>query len=671
MSISLYAALSDPQNFSLRWFTRDDAYYYFKVAQNISEGKGSTFDGINPTNGYHPLWTLVCVPIFALARFDPVLPLRVLLMVLAALSAGTAILLYRLIGKVFAPAIGALVASYWVFSYDLLLRLYQQGLETGIAAFFVALLAYKLLEFERSWQDGIVTRRQLATLGAVAALAVFSRLDLVFLAGIVGIWIVFRGHLLRYFLPLDIVATFVSILLSFVLRLSLDSYYQYSSAATVMIGLSLVINIPCAYFLGLYQRAIVHRPLQLLRRLALFAAIGSAISGTIMIVLTGMGVFDGFPRTVIFINALLSFILFGGIRFLYNGLRTGQPDPQTDDLPIHDLRVHWRKWLNDGVAYFGVAFGALGIYMVWNRITYGTFSPVSGQIKRWWGSLDGLVYGGRAQTNLTFFGIDYYDDGNVWHPVSTLFGNWAETTPYKFGIVDTWRYLVILSVFALAFYFILLINRRKAKNAIVEMSIIPLLCGAFLQVFYYHTTGYSAFKEWYWVIQPLFVMIALSLMAGMLLQPIDKLHYTRVALWIITVGAAISLGQSFWGSVQHTMPYNRWASDHPNEEIAQFLEEHTEPGSIIGLTGGGTTAYFIQDRIIVNMDGLINSYTYFRMLQNREAGQYLAEIGMDYVLVNEEFIDQLPYDRQFRPYLEKTGLNYYNMSLFRYLSGPP
>ena len=36
MSMSLYAALSDAQNFSLRWFTRDDAYYYFKVAQNIS-----------------------------------------------------------------------------------------------------------------------------------------------------------------------------------------------------------------------------------------------------------------------------------------------------------------------------------------------------------------------------------------------------------------------------------------------------------------------------------------------------------------------------------------------------------------------------------------------------------------------------------------------------------
>ena len=95
MTISLYAALSDAQNLSWRWFTRDDAYYYFKVAQNISEGHGSTFDGIDATNGYHPLWMLVCIPIFALARFDLILPLRILLLVMSGLSVATGILLYR------------------------------------------------------------------------------------------------------------------------------------------------------------------------------------------------------------------------------------------------------------------------------------------------------------------------------------------------------------------------------------------------------------------------------------------------------------------------------------------------------------------------------------------------------------------------------------------------
>src|SRR5512145_1025100 len=152
MAISLYAALSDAQNLSWRWFTRDDAYYYFKVAQNISEGHGSTFDGINRTNDYHPLWMLICIPIFALARFDLILPLRVLLLAMSGLSVATAILLYRLIGRIFAPALGAIAALFWVFSYDVLTTIYQQGLESGIAAFFIVLLLYKLYEFELSWR---------------------------------------------------------------------------------------------------------------------------------------------------------------------------------------------------------------------------------------------------------------------------------------------------------------------------------------------------------------------------------------------------------------------------------------------------------------------------------------------------------------------------------------
>src|SRR5512140_650811 len=94
LSAYLYSALSDAYNLPNRWFIRDDAYYYFKVAQNISEGHGSTFDGIHATNGYHPLWMLICVPIFALARFDLILPLRILVLVTGMLQASTAILLF-------------------------------------------------------------------------------------------------------------------------------------------------------------------------------------------------------------------------------------------------------------------------------------------------------------------------------------------------------------------------------------------------------------------------------------------------------------------------------------------------------------------------------------------------------------------------------------------------
>ena len=269
MSISLYAALSDAQNLSWRWFTRDDAYYYFKVAQNISEGHGSTFDGINPTNGYHPLWMAICVPIFALARFDLILPLRILLLVMSALSVMTAILLYRLVGKVFSPPIGAIAALYWVFSFDVLNIVYHHGLETGIAAFFIVLLLYKLYDFEKSWRRKEVSRKQIATLGVIAVLTMFSRLDLVFLAGMMGLWIILRGHLLRFFLPLDIASIIIAVLLAFILRVDLPAYYQHVDIALAMVALALLVKIPSAFLFGLYQRATLSNIRELPKQLLL------------------------------------------------------------------------------------------------------------------------------------------------------------------------------------------------------------------------------------------------------------------------------------------------------------------------------------------------------------------------------------------------------------------
>src|SRR5215216_3599568 len=222
--ISLYGAFSDGHNFSRRWFTRDDAYYYFKVAQNISEGRGSTFDGINKTNGYHPLWMLVCVPIFALARFDLVLPLRILFLLMSGLSVATAILLYKLIGKVFASAIGAMAALYWAFSTDVMNRVYQQGLETGIAAFFIVLFLYKLYDFERSWREKKSVTKDLIVLGVIGLAVILSRLDLIFFIAIAGVWVIFRGSPFRYLLPLDIVSIVFSVLLAYLLKLPFNEY---------------------------------------------------------------------------------------------------------------------------------------------------------------------------------------------------------------------------------------------------------------------------------------------------------------------------------------------------------------------------------------------------------------------------------------------------------------
>lgn len=45
-------------------YATDDAYFFLKIADNLASGRGSTFDGLHATNGYHPLWLLVLTAAF-------------------------------------------------------------------------------------------------------------------------------------------------------------------------------------------------------------------------------------------------------------------------------------------------------------------------------------------------------------------------------------------------------------------------------------------------------------------------------------------------------------------------------------------------------------------------------------------------------------------------------
>jgi hypothetical protein len=657
IAISLYAALSDSQNLSWRWFTRDDAYYYFKVAQNISEGHGSTFDGINPTNGYHPLWMLVCIPIFALARFDLILPLRVLLVVLGGLSATTAILFFRLIGRILTPAIGTIAAIYWAFNYDILARIYQQGLETGIAAFFVVLLIYKLFEFEIAWRKDQVNNRQLFMLGFIALLTALSRLDLIFLAGMVGVWIVFRKSPIRYFLPLDIAAILVSVLLAFVIRLSLPAYYKFSDAAITMVAVSLVIKLTLAYFLGLYQPTVLHKVSRLITRLVLFCVVGTGITAGVMFILARFAHFEGFPRITLAYDLAFTAVFFTISRFAILGLNTNLSTDSEQATPLEHLQKNGRQWISEAMAYFGVVAAGLVLYMLSNKILFHTFSPVSGQIKRWWGSLAGHVYGGSAAEALSFFGINHTGESNTWHPVSTLLGSWAQNTS---------SYLIILFVFGLLSYLLMYSNKQKSKSAIAQFSLIPLFASAWIQVLYYHALGYSAYKEWYWVSQLVLVVLAISLIFGMFYQAVRKIRHVQIAIWVIALGFGVMMLAPFWANIRSNMTYHEWKPTDPNNDIAAFLEANTEPGSIIGMTGGGNAGYFIHDRTVINMDGLVNSYEYFQLLKERKAGEYLANEGLDYILANSGLLDQLPYKGQFAPYLEWMDVRYGGKDLMHF-----
>jgi len=157
----------------------DDAYYYFQIAWNISNGSGSTFDGLNPTNGYHPLWMAALVPIYRLVvdKYHALIAVKGLS---AFLWICSVFLVYRISATlrsplVFLPALAVMMYK-WGFWFS--------GMESTIT--LPLLLAFVWLYLKGSANSSEYPGLSW-TQGLLLALAVMGRLDLVFFVGIVGL----------------------------------------------------------------------------------------------------------------------------------------------------------------------------------------------------------------------------------------------------------------------------------------------------------------------------------------------------------------------------------------------------------------------------------------------------------------------------------------------------
>ena len=654
LSIHLYAAFSDAYNLPNNWFTRDDAYYYFKVAQNISEGFGSTFDGINLSNGYHPLWMLVCIPIFALARFDVILPLRVLLVVVSFFHAATAVLIFRLIKENLSQAVAYLAASFWAFNILIHTTVYETGLETPLAAFSVALFIYKLSQFEKNWRTQPVSTAEIVTLALIAVLVMFSRLDLVFTAILGGLWIIFRGKPARFLMPLDMVIIFISMTFSAAVRTGLDAYNTiYASSAVQVTVLAMIVKLVTLYFSGAYQHPRAHPVWKTFKNIFLGLSLGTILIAGLYLVLSRFGIGENFPRSALAIDWAISLIFIFAVRlaaYWFGSDRSGS----SQNSPLEELKTNWKIWVSEGMTYYGIVGGALALYMLYNKITFGTSSPVSGQIKRWWGMLKNTVYDYPASNWPSFFGLNFEWVYDAWKPATNFLIYIARVArPIYPGSDKTdERYYIAMLFFTLVMLAILFLNARRSLRAFSNMAIIPLMAGCGIQILSYTATAYGGAKEWYWSSQMVLIVIVGSLLLEILIRPLKKIVGAKQALEYAALACAVYLAYGNATYITEIMRYNYYPKEQSYMEIADYIEDHTEPGAIIGMTGGGNVGYFINDRTIVNMDGLINSYEYFQALKDQQAPRFLSEHGMTIVFANTRILGLPPYFGQFDPYLE-------------------
>jgi hypothetical protein len=158
-------------------YEEDDFFYYLKIAQNLAHGAGSTFNGIVPTNGYHPLWLLVLTA-FSFFTTRPKFILLFLSLCSFTSAMGTYFLARALIrrSKVNEIVTSALAAYISLYS----LHLYRGGMEVilTIPLILGVLLVTQHVNF---WQKGAWHS---TCLGLLVSAMVLSRLDTLMLAAL-------------------------------------------------------------------------------------------------------------------------------------------------------------------------------------------------------------------------------------------------------------------------------------------------------------------------------------------------------------------------------------------------------------------------------------------------------------------------------------------------------
>lgn len=207
--------------------TFDDAYYYFGIARNVADGHGSTFDGINQTNGYHPLWLALSVPFFAIG-LDDLVAVRVLLAFQVLLWGTALVVIARSAGRVMDGwvrlhsklgsgidadgtsrlatserwCIGTVVVGFVLLAGNpFIVKIFVNGLESGVTVLLFALLlavaaprptrrgdAPGLPGEGPSWLAGRSHANRLA-IGGLLALLFLGRTDSVIVMGCLGLWI--------------------------------------------------------------------------------------------------------------------------------------------------------------------------------------------------------------------------------------------------------------------------------------------------------------------------------------------------------------------------------------------------------------------------------------------------------------------------------------------------
>jgi hypothetical protein len=179
--IRISIALCDAPTLTTKTLS-DDSFYYFQLARNAASGRGITFDGVEPANGFHPLWFVLLLPVYALLGNGIAEPLHAALVLEGLLDVGAGILIYLLV-KALTDNRPAAISGAAVYLLNPSVILHSvNGLETGLNLFCFVLYFWFYL---RMLNEDKFSARNMLLLGLLSGVLMLARTDNVIVAAAV------------------------------------------------------------------------------------------------------------------------------------------------------------------------------------------------------------------------------------------------------------------------------------------------------------------------------------------------------------------------------------------------------------------------------------------------------------------------------------------------------
>jgi hypothetical protein len=166
-------------------FFEDDFFYYLVVARNLVHHGVSTFNGIQPTNGYHPLWLLINALLYRI--FGDRESLFVVLVLLVWLLVCGAYRALRRAQSALHSADGYGLA-FTLFSVTFMAVVCRTGMEVSLTLFFLALFWQRMAVQPLECQ----TPRNAVLSGLLASGIVLSRVDALMVVAVYGALMLYK-----------------------------------------------------------------------------------------------------------------------------------------------------------------------------------------------------------------------------------------------------------------------------------------------------------------------------------------------------------------------------------------------------------------------------------------------------------------------------------------------